>query len=182
MSANPLAPGRAFAPPPLIKPSLAICVVHDDDFARDRAEQVGRHLLGELGDAAELSFSWWRSQFLWHPQALQMAGDAVAHAHVILFSWRSGHNLPLVITNWLDEALARRAEDKSVSVALLESVSAGSSQPSLAAARLRRSAQQAGVNFLFHAEPARRNWSAPIAVSTSRPGVPGRAFGCCSHN
>ncbi|MDA1276658.1 MAG: hypothetical protein O2960_21780 [Verrucomicrobia bacterium] len=150
---------RAFDPPAQVKSSIAICGVFDDDLTKFRAQRAVPHLLSELGDMLEVTFSWWRAKFLYHPRALQMASDAVAHSHVILFSCRSGHDVPLVITNWLDEALARREKGERVLVALLESGSAGSPQPSLAEACLHRIARKAKADFLFHAEPVQAGQS-----------------------
>lgn len=153
MNASKLEPAPVFDLPTPVKSSVAICVIFDDDLAKLRAQRVVPHLLGELGDLVEISFSWWRAKFLYHPRALRMASDAVAHAQVILFSWQTGHSLPLVIANWLDEAQARRENDEPMLVALLESGSADSRRPSLAAACLRRSARKANADFLFNAEP-----------------------------
>lgn len=146
---------RLVAPSAPVDPPTAICVVYDDDNARLRVRSAVLPLLGELRSALKLSFSWWRTKFLYHPQAFRLASDAVARAHVILFAWHKGHTLPLAIVKWLDAALARRKQDEPVLVALLESGPAGSRRPSLAAACLRRSAQKANADFLFNAEPAR---------------------------
>ncbi|MBI4326487.1 MAG: hypothetical protein HY674_14655 [Chloroflexi bacterium] len=153
MKTTSLDAARTFESPAPVKSSTAICVVYDDDMAKLRARSALPHLLGELGSVREISFSWWRAKFFCHPRALRMASDAIAHAQVILFSWHTGHTLPLVIANWLDEALARRENDEPILVALLESGSADSRRPSLAAACLRRSARKAGVDFLCNAEP-----------------------------
>lgn len=151
---------RGFDPPPLLKPSIAICVVYDDDLARDRAQRVGRHLLGELGEFVEISFSLWQADALSRPQIQELADDAAAQSDILLFSWQAGRDVAPEIAQWLDEALARRAESERVLVALLECGATVSPQPSPAAACLGRIARKANSDFLFHAEPVPRRWSA----------------------
>lgn len=177
-----LAADRGFDPPPLVKTSITICVVYDDDLARDRAQRVGRHLLGELGEFVEISFSLWHAEALSRPQIQDLADDTVARSDVILFSWQAGRDVTPVISQWLDEALARRTEGERVLVALLECGVSVSHQPSPAAACLGRIAQKANLEFMFHAEPVAEALVSPSFRDDTRLGVPGREFSFCFHN
>ncbi|MCI0535512.1 MAG: hypothetical protein L0Z50_09800 [Verrucomicrobiales bacterium] len=167
MKAPSLSPDHGIDSPAPIKSAIAICVVYDDDLARDRAQRVGPHLLRELGALLEVSFSWWKSKFFYHPRILQMASDAAARADIILFSWHSGNHLPLVITDWLNTALARRDESEVVLVSLLGTGVPASLQSSPAVACLSQIARKASMDFLSYADPVLAGWSDPDVPTTA---------------
>lgn len=166
MRTTPLAADLGFDPPPLDRSSLAICVVYADDLTLDRARRVGRHLLAELGEVVEISFSLWQAEVLCHPQIQELADDLAARSDLFLFSWRAGRDAAPVVAQWLDKALRRRAEGERVLVALLESGVRVLPEPSPAAACLGRIARNANADFLFHAEPVRLDWSARDSATT----------------
>lgn len=112
-------PPRASRSFPTRRSTVRILIVYEDDLNRDRTRQMQKELIQHLGRSLDFSLSWWKLKFLRHPKMLQMATDDATRTDIIMFSLRSGGELPQAIKKWINSVIDNSRRRLSL-LALLE--------------------------------------------------------------
>jgi hypothetical protein len=137
---------------PHLRPLIRIFGIYEHDLNRDRARLLEKELAHRLGQCFSFLVSWWKLKSLWHPKMLQVAADHVDHADIILFSLRSGAQLPRTVTKWIEKSLLKSATRRVSLLALLET--GGTIVPRLSPAKIcvKQLSSKAGVDCLCYSE------------------------------
>ncbi len=112
-------PPRASRSFPTRRSTVRILIVYEDHLNRDRARQMQEELIQRLGRSFDFSVSWWRLKSLWHPKMLRMATDDATKTDIIMFSLRSGGELPQAVKKWINSVIDNSRRRVSL-LALLE--------------------------------------------------------------
>jgi len=144
---------------------FSAAVLYEDRETRDRAIAVCRHLEAQVGDEIELSFCWWRFDFLRDPELAQEAANAAMVADMLVISAQPGRGLPPEFTEWVESWLARRGQRDSVLVALIGSEQ--DSMPDASIEYLRQIATRARIDYV--SKPLLMPAAVPPNLTASRP-------------
>jgi hypothetical protein len=145
---------RSGRPPqslPTRKSTVRILIVYEDDFNRDRARQMQEELTQRLGRSLDFSLSWWKLKFLRHPKMLQMATDDATRKDIIMFSLRSGSELPQAIKKWINSVIDNPRHRVSL-LALLETGGAIAPRVSRTEIFLNHLSSRVGVDTLCYSD------------------------------
>jgi hypothetical protein len=129
-----------------------LVVAYEDETSRNRALALSDRLAADLRDDHDLQSSWWRLDFLQHPQLLERAVDAAVNANMILVSLRQSKELPFPARAWLDSWIERKDGHNCALVALLEGA-AGRRETCPVLSQLHSAARRAQMSFFSHLFP-----------------------------
>jgi hypothetical protein len=104
-----------------------------------------------LGRSFDFSVSWWRLKSLWHPKMLRMAADEATKTDIIMFSLRSGGELPQAIKKWINSVIDNSRRRVSL-LALLETGGAIAPQVSRTEIFLNHLSSRVGVDSLCYSD------------------------------
>ena len=153
-SSEPKVAPRPVSPPRSLrtrKSTLRILIVYEDNLYRDRARQMQEELIRRLGRSLDFSVSWWKLKFLGHPKMLQMATDDATKTDIIMFSLRSGGELPQAIKKWINSVIDNSRRRVSL-LALLETDGAIAPQVSRTEIFLNHLSSRVGVDSLCYSD------------------------------
>ncbi|HEY3913532.1 MAG TPA: hypothetical protein VGN61_03515 [Verrucomicrobiae bacterium] len=136
---------------PTRRSTVRILIVYEDDLNRDRARQMQEELIQRLGRSFGFSVSWWRLKSLWHPKMLRMATDDATKTDIIMFSLRSGGELPQAIKKWINSVIDNSRRRVSL-LALLETGGAIALRVSRTEIFLNHLSSRVGVDSLCYSD------------------------------
>jgi len=144
-------PPRARCSFPTRRSTVRILIVYEDDLNRDRARQMQEELIQRLGRSFDFSVSWWRLKSLWHPKMLRLATDDATKTDIIMFSLRSGGELPQAIKKWINSVIDNSRRRVSF-LALLETGGAIAPRVSRTEIFLNHLSSRVGVDSLCYSD------------------------------
>lgn len=129
---------------------MNILALYEDDLTRDRARHVEAHLCSRLDGSINVRFSWSSLKLWFFPEIMQLATNALKKSDIVLFSIRTGGNLPLAVKSWIAKELAWHNGHQCSLLALVEiKTDAGCfRRPSPACSFLSAVARGCGMDFI----------------------------------
>ena len=134
-----------------IKGDFSMVIAYDDLITRAPASKVCEPLLQQFGEEFDFQCTWWRYDFLKHPQLLAEAVEDAAHADVIIISAHADKGLPLAARDWIQKWAKRRLHQFSAVVALIGREEGSEADSGETEAYLRKLATD--LNMDFFAKP-----------------------------
>jgi hypothetical protein len=132
---------------------LNVVVAYQDLLTREWAREVCSRTTRRVGTGFFRS-TWWKTDFLAHPQLFAKAIEAAIRADVMIVSVHAAETIPVVLSRWFEEWLAQRAQqERAKTGALIALIAARQpAAPQLASTRecLRGIADRGHLDFLPH--------------------------------
>lgn len=131
-------------------PALYIQMVYEDTATGLRARQALDRLAFNLKLETDFHVDLLRFDFLWEPAFREQALEHAADADILLLSAHGQDGLPLVVSSWLAQWLARELGRPRALVLSFDEDASGSVAANRILASLQAAAQPAGVDVFPH--------------------------------
>jgi hypothetical protein len=138
---------EATGSPGEVLPPINTLIAYEDQFARDHTLQVFGHLIPKFRSELEFSQSWWGFYFLHDPILARQAAREAVTADMIVFSTRSGAELPGAIRQWTESWVNRR-QRRFGAIVGLHWLPSATAVPSPCEEYLREVARRADMDYL----------------------------------
>jgi hypothetical protein len=145
---------NTFSLPAESKETWRVAVLYEDTDNRQRAMQVGDHLMRQFWSEIEFDFNRWRFSFLEDPVLARQAGRHLADADVVILALRREGELPPGWKHWLEEHLEARGVREGAFIVLFDSEDSSSPFGCPKERYLRSLAQRSGMDYLTEAPAA----------------------------
>jgi hypothetical protein len=136
------------------KETWSVTVLYEDTDNRQRAMQVGDHLMRQFWSEIEFDFNWWRLGFLEDPVLARQAGRHLADADVVILALSQAGELAAGLKRWLEEHLEVRPVRTGAFIVLFDQADTASPFGSPKDRYLRALAQRYGMDYLTEAPTA----------------------------
>ena len=127
---------------------VEVMMVYADPLTRSRVMRIYQRLHQQLWQEFEFNATWWKFDYLAHPQIAAAATESLNTADLVFFAIKAGTELPVVVKEWLQRWPPRSPRRGKSLLALLEV--AGGAIPMHSPARqvLRTVALRAHMDYL----------------------------------